>query len=68
MFVKVMSMQQVVGLLAERLAEELLIQLDDVGILVRLAEGLAGVLAVDGVHAGLDHTAVPVMDSLRGRP
>ena len=59
-------MQQMVGLLAERLAEELLVELDDVGVLVRLADSLAGVLAVDGVHTGLDHAAVPVMEGLAG--
>ena len=34
-------------LLAHRMTEELLVQLDDVGILVRLADLLAGILAVE---------------------
>ena len=45
-FVEIMCMQQVMRFLAHRMTEELLVQLDDVGILVRLADLLAGILAV----------------------
>ena len=53
-------------LLAHRMTEELLVQLDDVGILVRLADLLAGILAVDGVHACLNDTAVSMVEGLTG--
>lgn len=44
----------------------LLVDGDDVGVLVALADGLASVLAVDGVHALLDDVALAVVVGLAG--
>jgi len=48
---RVAGVQQLVGQVAVGLAEELLVQLDDLGVVVALAHGLALVLGVQGLRA-----------------
>ena len=55
---RVLRVQQMVRAVAQRLAEELGVELLHVGVLVRLAELLALVLAIDGRDAGLADAVV----------
>ncbi len=56
-----MGVKQLLGTLAQRLAEERFIELDNIRILVAQADGLAFILAVDGSRTGLQDLDIAVM-------
>ena len=59
-----MGVELLVAEVAARFTVVLLVDGDNVGVLVALADGLASVLAVDGVHTALDDVALAVVVGL----
>ena len=62
--VEVVGVELLVAEVAAGFTVVLLVDGDDVGVLVALADGLASVLAVDGVHTALDDVALAVVVGL----
>ena len=62
--IKIVRVKQVMCLFATGLAQELLVELLDVGVLVTLAQGLALVLAIYGSSTGLENLDVAMVIGL----
>ena len=65
-FVEIVGVQLLVAEVAAGFTVVFLVDGDNVGVLVALADGLASVLAVGGFHALLDDVAVAVVVGLTG--